>query len=78
MGPNAVPLRTFKAFQPIRSRGPHSALRVLRKCVNTACGEALVLCEIRDAAILHKASSARLVADPETTASHRGDDRDIA
>src|SRR5712692_505769 len=75
---DVVPLRTFKALQPIRSRGPHSALHVLRKCVNTACREAFVRCEIRDAAILQKTNSAGLVADPETTISHRGDDRDIA
>src|SRR6266446_6882920 len=52
MWSDVVPLRTFKALQSIRSRGPHSALHVLRKCVDTACGEALSVREICDAAVL--------------------------
>src|ERR1700694_5391257 len=78
MWSNDVPVVTFKPRQPVQSRDPHSTLRVLRKLHDATSGKAFSLREIRDASILQKADAASLVADPEATFGHRGDDRDIA
>src|SRR6266849_4309463 len=74
MWSNDVPVGTFKPRQPVQSRDPHSTLHVLRKLPDATSGKAFSLREIRDAPILQKADAASLVADPEATFGHRGDD----
>src|SRR6266852_4646743 len=74
MWSNDVPVRTFKPRQPVQSRDPHSTLHVLRKLPDATSGKAFSLREIRDAPILQKADAASLIADPEATFGHRGDD----